>query len=176
MQSGEHMSSEGFDRPAAIRRRRRWLMAFALLGLAAIVSVAAVRMFGSTDGEQARLAAESSAPSSVVLERFELMPPSGGRARGLAELVRRGTATSLRMIAVQLKPSLAGEVYQVSLVGGPGGDKLLGGEIVGGKGTFLARAVVSSELLHRYRRIEMRRIGTGASGAGKLVLGADVPR
>lgn len=170
------MSSASSDRSAAIRRRRRWLTAFALLGLAAIVSVAALRMFGSTDGELARVAAENNAPSSVVLERFELMPPSGGRARGLAELVRRGAAASLRMIAVRLKPSLAGEVYQVSLVGGPGGDKLLGGEIVGGKGTFLARAVVSSELLHRYRRIEMRRIGSGAPGAGKLVLGAYIPR
>lgn len=151
-------------------------MAFALLGLAAIVSVAVVRLFAKSDGNQVRVAADKNSTATVVLERFEMKPPPGGRASGLAELVRNGGATSLRMIAVRLKPSVSDEVYQVSLTGGGGGDKLLGGEVVGGKGTFLARAAVGSELLHRYRRIEMRRVGSATSGQGRLVLSAEIPR
>lgn len=176
MRTAEQIASTSPDTPAAIRRRRRWLTAFVLLGLAAIVSIGAARLFGTTNGEQTRAAADNKAPASVVLERFELKPPSGGRARGLVELVRHGGVTSLRMIAVRLKPSLADDVYQVSLAGGGRGDKLLGGEVVGGKGTFLARAAVTSELLHRYRRIEMRLVGSATSGEGRLVLRAEIPR
>lgn len=163
------------DRSADIvRRRRRWLYAFTLLGFMAILAVAGVRLIDETgDGREH---AGGAAQRSLVLERFELIPPARGRARGLVELVRRGDATSIRMIAVRLKQSIADEVYQVVLTRRRGADKVLGGRPVGAQGTFIARADVSAEELHRYRAIEMRRVGSVDDGRGRLVLRAVIPR
>lgn len=160
---------------ADVRRRRRWLLAFALLACVAVASVATVRAIKTNDREKARALVTKEVKSSVVLERFELSAPSGGRAQGLVELVRREDKTSLRMIAVRLRPSIADELYQVSLTGGSDEDKLLGGETVDSKGTFLARAEISVDELHKYRRFEVRRVGSNTSGKGKLVLRARIP-
>ena len=161
--------------PADVRKRRRWLIAFSLLACLAVTSVATVRAIKTNDREKARAMVTKEVKASLVLERFELSAPNGGRAQGLVELVRREEKTSLRMIAVRLKPSIADEIYQVSLTGGSGESKLLGGEPAGAKGTFLARAEISADELHQFRRIEVRRVGSNTSGQGKLVLRARIP-
>ncbi|MBI4898812.1 MAG: hypothetical protein HY827_10665 [Actinobacteria bacterium] len=160
----------------ARRRRRRWLYAFASLGIAAVSAVAVVQLVKGNDSDHARDLLATKPTSSVVLERFELKAPNGGRAQGLVELIRKDDKTSLRMIAVRLKPSVTDEVYQVSLTGGDEDERLLGGEVVGGKGTFIARADINSEELHKYSRIEMRRVGSTTVGSGKLVLRSRIPR
>lgn len=157
-------------------RRRRWLYAFTGLGIAAVTAVAVVQLIKSNDDERARELLTEKPASSIVLERFELKAPKGGRAQGLVELVRKDGKTGLRMIAVRLKPSVADEVYQVSLVGGAQEDRLLGGEVVGGKGTFVARADVGADELHKFTAIEMRRVGSATTGSGKLVLRGRIPR
>ncbi len=161
--------------PTALRRRRLWLYALVLLGLVAVAAVTLTQIKQSNDRERAQDLLTSKPSTSVVLERFELRSPAGVKAQGLVELVRRQGKTSLRMIAVRLRPSVTDEVYQVSLAGGAGDDRLLGGQAVGRKGTFLARADVSSEELHRFKTIEIRRVGSNTSGKGKLVLRANIP-
>ena len=84
---------EKIPSPEAIRRRRRWLIAFVGLAAATIVSVVAVQLFAGDDEKKQRDRALDDSARSVVLERFDLEPRRGKSRRGLAELVRRDGET-----------------------------------------------------------------------------------
>lgn len=160
--------------PEAIRRRRRWLIAFSALGLATILSVVAVQLFGGDEQAQQRDRALDDTPRSVVLERFDLEPRHGKSRRGLAEFVRRDGETYLRMIAAGLRRTYGEEVYQASLTQ-KREEKVLGSRPVTSKGVFLGETPMSSEELHSFSRIELRLVGSDLEGSGKLILRGSIP-
>lgn len=163
------------DRSADIKRRRRWLFAFGALAVAAVISVAAVQMFGKSKEEKNRASALAEPTKPVVVERFKLKTVGGERAHGLAELVRKDGAEHLRVLVVGLKPSLVSESYQLVLAGGRQDPTPLGSQTVGQKGTFLGQAKISSDALHEFRRIELRRITAGTPPGDRLVLRGAIP-
>lgn len=178
MKHGEHDQSRAKDSAlsADIKRRRRWLFAFGALAVAAVISVAVVQMSGSTTETKKRTSALAEPTKPVIIERFKLTPAAGGHGRGLAELVRKDGVSNLRLLAVGLRPSLAGESYQLVLTGGRDDPKPLGGQTVGQKGAFLGQAKITIAQLHRFRRIELRRITAGTPPVEKLVLRGAIPR
>ena len=157
----------------AIKRRRRWLYGFAALALLAVCAFAATQLFG---GDDAKDADKNQPKPPVIVERFELKPAKGQKGRGLAELVRRETGDGLRVLAANLKPNLDNEVYQLLLAGGGQEPKLLGNEVVGPQKTFVGEAKISADVLHQYRRIELRRVGRGNPPVTELVLRGSIPR
>lgn len=158
-----------------IRRRRRWLVAYGLLAVAAVASVAAAQTLGGSKDEKKRVSALTEPSKPVIVERFKMKPASGVRGHGLAELVRKDGVSNLRVLAVRLKPSLAGESYQLVLTGGRLDPKPLGGQTVGQKGAFLGQAKITVDQLHRFTRIELRRVTDGTPPEEKLVLRAAIP-
>jgi hypothetical protein len=158
-----------------ILRRRRWLYASALLALIAVAVAIGFSLLGGSDRKTAAAKNAASAPP-IVLERIELKPVAGQSGHGLAELVRRPKSDALRVLAVKLRPSLAGEVYQLLLTGGSGGTKLLGNEVIGQNKTFIGEAKISANDMHRYSRIELRRVSEADPPVEKLVLRGSIPR
>lgn len=158
----------------AIRRRRRWLIAFAGLALATIASVAAVQLLTGDEKAAQRDRALDDTARPVVLERVDLEPRRGTSRRGLAELVRRDGRTYLRMIAAGLARNIGDEVYQASLTG-KGESRVLGSRTVDSKGIFLGQTEMTSKELHAFRRIELRIVGSGTEGSGRLILRGKIP-
>lgn len=158
---------------AAIKRRRRWLYASAGLALIAVCAFAAIQLFS---GGSKKSADRPEVKPPVIVERFEMKAVRGQRGHGLAELVRRPTNDGLRVLAVKLRPNLDEEVYQLLLTGSGNKDKLLGSEIVGQQKTFVGEARISANELHKYTRIELRRVGRGNPPVSKLVLRGSIPR
>lgn len=158
----------------AIRARRRWLLAFALLGLAAIASVAVVQIFAGNERDRKTDRELSGQTKPVALERFNLEPRSGKSRRGLAELIRREDRTYLRMIAAGLRPNVGDDFYQASLVK-RGDEKVLGSQKVDTNGIFLGQTKMEAELLHSYDRIELRLVGSDQSESGRLILSGVIP-
>jgi hypothetical protein len=162
---------EAVDR-AAIRRRRRWLYAFAGSAVVAICAFAAMQLLSNDPKKEA---AKKAATPPVIVERFQLKAVGGQSGHGLAELVRRPAGDGLRVLAGGLRPVLDGEVYQLLLAGGQSEPKLLGNELVGQTKTFVGEAKVDAAELHKYKRIELRRVGRGNPPPNKLVLRGTIP-
>lgn len=158
----------------SVRSRRRWLAAFALLGVAAIVTVAGVQLFAGKEDEQKRDRALDGSARPVVLERFDLKPRRGKSRRGLAELVRRDDRTYLRIIAAGLRQTIGDQAYQASLTK-RSRSKLLGSQRVDEKGVFLGQTVIDSDQLHAFSRIELRLVGGDLSESGRLILRGEIP-
>lgn len=163
------------DADRTVKRRRRWLTAYGALAVAAVVAVAAVQALGDSDDEKRRVSALAEPSRPVIVERFKLKPVSGARGHGLAELVRDDGESKLRVLAVRLKPSLAGESYELVLAGGRQDPKLLGNQTVGQKGAFLGQAEITVDRLHRFKRIELRRVTDGTPPEEELVLRGRIP-
>jgi hypothetical protein len=156
-----------------VRRRRRILYAAAALALLIVVAFAARSVFSGGEDDTPAKPARLTAP--VIVERFELKPVGGGSARGIAELLRRGTATGLRVLARGLTASKDGQVYQLVLAGGGAPEKLLGNEVVGKTGLFVGEAQITVDQLHQHRRIELRLVGQGDPPTEELVLRGAIP-
>lgn len=157
-----------------IRRRRRWLIAYSLLGVAAIVSVAVVQLLAGDEAERARNRSLSGADRPVVLERFDLKSKNGSNGQGIAEFIRRSDKTYLRMIAGDLRRTYGDQIYQAQLAR-RGDSQALGGQPVEKGGVFLGEKRIEADELHAFDRIELRLIGSGLSEEGKLVLSGKIP-
>jgi hypothetical protein len=155
-----------------IRRRRLVLYACASIALLVIAGFAARSLFQGDD--KPKDAPKVIAP--VIIERIELKPVRGASGRGLAEVLRRGQAESVRVLAAELKPSTDKQIYQLVLAGGAGEDKLLGNSVVGAERIFVGEARLPVETLNQYRRIELRLITNGAPPSEKTVLRGKIPR
>lgn len=155
-----------------IRKRRLVLYAAAALALILIAGFAGRTLFSGDDKPKA-------APkvlTPVIIERIQLKPVGGTSGRGLAEVLRRGDAESMRVLAARLKPSTEKQVYQLVLTGGQPEDKLLGGSAVGAERIFVGEAKLTVQELHKYRRVELRVITNGAPPTEKTVLRGKIPR
>lgn len=155
-----------------IRKRRLMLYAAALLALLLIGGFAARTLISGED--KPKPAATVLTP--VIIERIQLKPVGGGSGRGLAEVLRRGEAESMRVLAARLKPSTDKQIYQLLLTGGQAEDKLLGNSSVGPERIFVGEAKLSVAELHKYRRVELRLITNGAPPSEKTVLRGKIPR
>jgi hypothetical protein len=159
-------------RDPAIRRRRILLYSAAVLAMLVVAAFAARSLFSGSDKQKP-------APkvlTPVILERIQLKPLGGAGGRGLAEVLRRGQAESLRVLAARLKPSSDKQVYQLVLTGGAADEKLLGNEVVGAERIFVGESKVSVSTLHSYSRIELRLITNGAPPSEKTILRGTIPR
>jgi hypothetical protein len=164
-------SAEPIQQPD-IRKRRRVLYIAAAIGILLVAAFAARSLFSGDDKPKA-------APkvlTPVIIERIQLKPVKGASGRGLAEVLRRGEAESLRVLTAKLKPSNDKQIYQLVLAGGAAYEKLLGNEAVGAEGIFVGEAKVSVSTLHQYKRIEVRLITNGAPPTEKTVLRGSIPR
>ena len=159
---------------AAIKRRRRWLYGFAALALIAVCGFAGYQLFGG--GADTKSKVKPAAKPPVILARIELKSVPGQTGEGLGELVRRPKTDGIRVLAIKLKPTLDGEVYQLLLVGSGSASKLLGSEIVGSNKTFVGEAKIDTTELLKYSRLELRRVGQGNPPTSKLVLSGAIPR
>jgi hypothetical protein len=159
------------QREPDIRRRRVVLYSCAALALLLIAGFAARTLFTGDDKPIA--APKVIAP--VIIERIEMKPVRGASGRGLAEVLRRGQAESVRVLAAELKPSTDKQIYQLVLAGGPGDDKLLGNSVVGAERIFVGEAKLPVETLNKYKRIELRLITNGAPPSEKTVLRGKIP-
>ena len=171
----ENPGESGSERSVDFKRRRRWLFAYGVLAVAVVISVAAVQVLGKSKDEKKRAAAVSEPAKSVIVERFKLKPATGEQGHGLAELVRKNGVSRLRVLAVGLKPSLVSESYQLVLAGGRQDPTPLGNQTVGQKGTFLGQATITVDAVHKFRRIELRRITEGTPYDDRLVLRGAIP-
>jgi hypothetical protein len=161
------------QRDPSIRRRRLILYTGAAAALILVAGVAAISLFGGKD-EKSKPPAKLAAP--LIVERIQLKPVGGSSGRGLAEVLRRGDAESLRVLAAQLKPSEDKQVYQLVLAGGPGGEKLLGNEAVGKQKIFVGESKVSLATFRQYKRVEIRLVTNADPPRVKTVLRGTIPR
>jgi hypothetical protein len=155
-----------------IRKRRQVLYVATAIGVLLVAVFAARSLFSGDD--KPKTAPKVITP--VIIERIELKPVDGASGRGLAEVLRRGEAESLRVLTAKLKPSNDKQIYQLVLTGGTSDEKLLGNEAVGADGIFVGEAKVSIATLHQYKRIEIKRITNGAPPKETTVLRGSIPR
>jgi hypothetical protein len=155
-----------------IRKRRMLLYSAAVLALLLIAGFAGRSLLSGDD--KPKTAPKVLTP--VIIERIQLKPVRGADGRGLAEVLRRGEAESMRVLAAQLKPATDKQLYQLYLAGGQSEEKLLGNGAVGEEGIFVGEAKVTVETLHKYRRVELRVVTNGAPPEQELVLRGKIPR
>jgi hypothetical protein len=160
-------------RDKSIARRRRLLYAAAFVGFLLVAAVAARSIF-SGDDKDTKTPVKLTAP--VIVERIQLKPVGSSSGRGLAEVLRRGNAESLRVLVAELKPTANGQIYQLVLTGGPKDEKLLGNEAVGKQKIFVGEAKLPLETLHSYRRIELRLVTNGDPPDEALIVRGKIPR
>lgn len=156
-----------------IRRRRMMLYVGALLALA-VVGVVAVKSLASGDSNQQRMPVRMAPP--LIVERIPLKPVRESASRGLAEVLRRGQADSLRVLATRLEPTTRLQVYQLVLAGGRAPEQLLGNEAVGDTGVFVGEARIEIPLLRTHRRVELRLVTNGAKPKQQTILRGAIPR
>lgn len=159
-------------RDPEIRKRRMMLYSAAALALLLVAGFAGRTLF--TGDDKPKPAAKVLTP--VIIERIRLKPVGGSSGRGLAEVLRRGNAESMRVLAARLKPSTDKQTYQLILTGGQPEDRLLGNSVVGTERIFVGEAKLTVKELHKYRRVELRLITNGAPPSEKTVLRGSVPR
>lgn len=159
------------ERPEGLRRRRLILYAATLLALLLVLGYGAVTLLGGSSGDEA-----TAPPPPLIVERIRMNPVGRSRARGLAELLRRNQGESMRVIAAPLRPTKRHEVYQLLLVGGSGGERLLGNVAVGSGGMFIGEAKIGSSELRRHRRLEIRLTSTAREGSERVLLRGKIPR
>jgi hypothetical protein len=155
-----------------IRKRRLVLYLAAALALLLIAGFAGRTLLEAED----RPKAAPKVLTPVIIERIQLKPVGGASGRGLAEVLRRGDAESMRVLAARLKPSTEQQVYQLLLTGGQPEEKLLGNSAVGSERIFVGEAKLTVAELHKYRRVELRLITNGAPPTEKTVLRGKIPR
>ena len=155
-----------------IRKRRMLLYIAAGLGVLLVAGFAAQSLFSGDDNPKPA----PKVVTPVILERIQMKPVGGASGRGLAEVLRRGDAESLRVLAARLKPATEKQVYQLLLTGGTAEDKVLGNQVVGTEGIFVGESKVSVSTLHQYKRLELRLITNGAPPSEKTVLRGSIPR
>lgn len=168
------MSDEIHDqgRDPAIARRRRVLYAVALVALVGI----AVFALGPLSGEKKKTSKQAKVVTPVILARIELKPVGGSSASGLAEVLRRGSGQSLRVLATKLTPNKKDEAYQLVLAGGAAPERLLGTAIVGAERLFVGEAKIGIDELERHRTIQLRRVTRGPDATAETVLRGRIPR
>ncbi len=155
-----------------IRKRRLVLYSAAFLAILLIAGSAGRTLISGDDKPKA-------APkvlTPVIIERIQLRPVGGSSGRGLAEVLRRGDAESMRVLAARLKPSTDRQIYQLLLTGGQPENKLLGNSVVGSERIFVGEAKLTVAELQKYRRVELRVITNGAPPSEKTVLRGAIPR
>ncbi|MFT4048399.1 MAG: hypothetical protein QM648_01015 [Solirubrobacterales bacterium] len=155
-----------------LARRRRILYGAAALGLLIVAVIAARPLF--TSDAKPKKAAPVVTP--VIVARVKMKPVDGSSSRGLAEVLRRGQAESVRVIATKLRPSAKNEAYQADLVGGTGEFKLLGTVIVGDEGIFVGESKTSIDELEQFKYIELRRVTAEPNATEKTILRGRIPR
>lgn len=160
------------QRDPDIRKRRLVLYACAVVALLVIAVFAARTLF---EGDE-KPAAAPKVIAPVIIERIQMKPVRGASGQGLAEVLRRGDAESMRVLAAELKPSTDKQVYQLLLAGGPSEDKLLGNSAVGQEKIFVGEAKLPLKTLNQYKRIELRLITNGAPPTEKTILRGKIPR
>jgi hypothetical protein len=156
----------------AIRRRRQILYAC----LAAAVLLVAAFTLPALLKSEPKPAAPVKLVRPVIVERVKLKPVGDERGRGLAELLRRGTAQSVRVLAARLTPVGRNQVYRLYLSGGPAPERLLGGEAVGPEGIFVGEAAVPLAEVRRHRVIELRRVTTSTRVRSEVILRGAIAR
>jgi hypothetical protein len=173
-ESERDVAAEAADRDLHLRRRRRILYAFAGLALAIVVSVGLVDVLKSSD--KAKKAKSKATPAqTVTVARLPLMPVRSASGRGVVALTRRAGVGYLRVLAVDLKPCLADEVYQLLLTGGGEKPKLLGNEVVDRNRTFVGQAKIEFSEVSKYRRIELHRVRQGDPPIDRTILRGKLP-
>ncbi|MBJ7457655.1 MAG: hypothetical protein JHD02_00560 [Thermoleophilaceae bacterium] len=159
-------------RDPSVRKRRLVLYSAAGLAILLVAAFAGRTLLAGDD----KPAPPPKVVAPVIVERIQMKPVGGSRARGLAEVLRRGNDESVRVLAAQLKPSAENQVYRLLLTGGPPEDKLLGNSAVGTERIFVGEAKVTVDELHSYKRIEIRAVTNGAPPSEKTVLRGKIPR
>jgi len=155
-----------------IRKRRLVLYSAAALALVLIAGFAGRTLLSGDD--KPKPAPKVLTP--VIIERIQLKPVRGASGRGLAEVLRRGSAESMRVLAARVKPSTEKQIYQLLLTGGQPEDKLLGNSAVGSERIFVGEAKLTVAELHKYRRVELRLVTNGEPPSEKTVLRGKIPR
>ncbi len=160
------------ERDPAIAKRRRILYSVALIALVAIAVVA----LGPLSGSETKPKKQPKVVTPVILARIELKPVGRSSASGLAEVLRRGTRQSLRVLATKLAPNKQDEAYQLVLAGGKAPERLLGTAIVGKERLFVGEAKIGIDELERHRTVQLRRVTRGANPTATTVLRGRIPR
>jgi hypothetical protein len=166
-------SNAQVPRDSSIRRRRQILYTAALLVLGVLVAVAILPGLKSDKPKTSTVPPKT----PVILARINLKSVAGQTGSGVAELLRRGSTNSLRVLAIKLPPNKTDdEAYQLVLAGKSSSERLLGTAIVGKQGVFVGEAKLGIDELERYRRIELRRVTRGSNPTAENVLRGRIPR
>lgn len=164
----QHESSE---RDPAIRRRRRVLYAGGAVGLLLVAAVAAASLIDS----KPKPAAAPKLTAPVIVARIQMRPVSGGSARGLGEILRRGDGESLRVLIARLKASRGSQFYQLILAGGDADERVLGNQKVSSEGVFVGETKITLEELQRHGRLELRLVKPGPPVVQRTVVRGKIP-
>jgi hypothetical protein len=127
----------GAQRPASRRGGRVVLTAAAIIVLAVVLSLVfsgGVKKPGNTVARNRTTLTQSSTPaststtggSSKVLGQINLNPPSGGKAKGIAEVLREQGKDGLAIVATGLAANTSHNAYAVWLSSSSGASHLLG--------------------------------------------------
>lgn len=159
------------DRDPSIRKRRRILYAAAVVGSLLVAAVAASSLFKGDD--KPKPAPKTVTP--VIVARVPLKPVGGASGRGLAEILRRNSAESMRVLAAKLTPTTDKQFYQLVLSGGNAEERVLGNEQVGRQSVFIGESKISLAEIQKHKYIVLRRVTNGAPVKQTTILRGTIP-
>ena len=162
------------DQSVVLRRRRLTLAALALAAIGVVVVVALFKSGGGETAKQTR--APAAAVRATPIERIALRATDKSRAYGVADVVRRGSRTELRVLAVGLRPTSGNAVYKVRLVGSAIDPLTVGSARTDSKGTMIGAAPISLDQLKKYSRLEIALGQPRVESVGAAVLRGKLPQ
>lgn len=155
-----------------IQGRRRILYVAAVAASLVVAGVAASSLLKSDN--KPKPAPKTVTP--VIVARVPLKPVGGASGRGLAEILRRGPAQSMRVLAAKLTPTTDKQFYQLVLTGGGAEERVLGNEQVGKQSVFVGESKIALAELQKHRYIVLRRVTNGAPVKQTTVLRGKIPK
>ncbi|HZU60573.1 MAG TPA: sigma factor-like helix-turn-helix DNA-binding protein [Solirubrobacteraceae bacterium] len=176
----------GAERPASRRGGRVVLTAAAIIVLAivlaAVLSNGGSKNTGNGSASTSSTLTNSSQTSSTsttpatggskVLAQINLNPPSGGKAKGIAEVLREGGKNGLAIVATGLTPNTSHNAYAVWLYNSPSDSHLLGfvSPGVGSNGRLQTAGALPSNASHFHKLLVTLETKATPSSPGPTVL------
>lgn len=116
--------------------------------------------------------------SSTPVAQINLNPPSGGSAKGVADVLRSGSTQGLLIVAEHLQPNTKTNAYAVWLYNSPSDSHLLGfvNPAVSSKGTLRTEGTLPSNASHFSRLLVTIETQAKPTSPGTIILEGDLPQ
>lgn len=176
----------GEPRPVSRRGGRVVLTAAGIIVLAVVLSVifsnggsnnpsSHASRTGTTLTQSSGTTTTSTTPAgSKLLAQLNLNPPSGGKAKGIAEVLREGGKDGLAIVATGLTPNTAHDAYAVWLSNAPNDSHLLGfvSPGVGANGRLQTAGALPANASHYHKLLVTLETKATPKSPGTVVLEA----